>query len=279
MKRIFFIILCLVGGWMSLHAQAKYRVYSYEGKVQYKQSGKNSSLQAVKADLILEAMDTICVAKGSKIRIIDTQRNKIYTIEEKSNNAVYNLVKDAKNSLAKRILNSLTRSLFSAKQDTLKHTMKVLGAGSRGQGGKIDYYDMAEQLAWIGAQACSGKKSPKIEGITLKRHKLSSGELDFEFENRTNKDYHINVLHVNKRTHVISLCYVITQEIAAGSCPITPSGYCSCAMDVYFPDTQDDVYVLFATVEPYDTEILDNELEYHYTNTTKKTNTDIQYMW
>ena len=146
MKRIFFIILCLIGGWMSLHAQAKYRVYSYEGKVQYKQSGKNSSLQAVKADLMLEAMDTIRVAKGSKIRIIDTQRNKIYTIEEKSNNAVYNLVKDAKNSLAKRILNSLTRSLFSAKQDTLKHTMKVLGAGSRGQGGKIDYYDMAEQL-------------------------------------------------------------------------------------------------------------------------------------
>ena len=85
MKRIFFIILCLVGGWMSLHAQAKYRVYSYEGKVQYKQSGKNSSLQAVKVDLMLEAMDTICVAKDSKIRIIDTQRNKIYTIEEKSN--------------------------------------------------------------------------------------------------------------------------------------------------------------------------------------------------
>ena len=279
MKRVFFIILCLIGGWISIQAQAKYRVNSYEGEVQYKQRGQNSSWQAVKLDMVLESLDSLRVGKESEIHVVDIVRNKRYTFDRKANDAIYQLVNDAKNDLALRILRSLNISLASGKPDTLKHTMGLLGAGSRGHGSKIDYYDMAEQLAWIGAQACSGEKSPKIEGITLKRHKLSGGELDFEFENRTDKDYHINVLHVNKRTHAISLCYVITQEIAANSCPITPSGFCSCAMDVYFPDTQDDVYVLFATVEPYDTEILDNELEYHHTNTTKKTHSDIQYMW
>ena len=278
MKRILSIILCLTAGWICAQAQTKYRVSSFKGDVQYKQRGSDPSWKTVELDLILEAPDSISLAEGSMIRIIDTERNRIYNSRGAVKEPVYKIVNEAKNSLAARILRGMNISLRGDKRDTIAHSMKVLGAGVRGEQ-DIDYDELAEQLAWIGAQACSGAKSPKLEGITLKRYKLSGGELDFEFENRTEQDYHINVLHVNKRTHSVSLCYVITPEIKANACPITPSGFCSCAMDVYFPDTTDDVYILIALKEPYDSYALDNELMYHRTDKAKKTKTDILYMW
>lgn len=278
MKRILSILLCLTTGWICAQAQTKYRVGSFKGDVQYKQRGSAPSWKTVELDLILEAPDSISLAEGSMIRIIDTERNRIYNSRGAVKEPVYKIVNEAKNSLAARILRGMNISLRGDKRDTIAHSMKVLGAGTRGEQA-IDYDELAEQLAWIGAQACSGAKSPKLDGITLKRYKLSGGELDFEFENRTEQDYHINVLHVNKRTHSLSLCYVITPEIKANACPITPSGFCSCAMDVYFPDTTDDVYILIALKEPYDSNALDNELMYHRTDKAKKTKTDILYMW
>lgn len=281
MKRYLFIPLCLLCGWMSSHAQ--YRVYSYEGNVQYKQAGKEARWKAIEEDLELTLTDSVSISDKGAIRIEYIPQSKTYTIKGEKKSAVYQLVRDVKNTLASRILKGLNISILSGKKDTMEHSihaMEVLGGAARATAEPtIDYDQLAEQLAWIGAQACSKKKSPTIDGITLKRHKLSGGELDFEFENRTNIDYHINVLHVNKRTHSVSLCYVITPDVKANACPITPSGFCSCAMDVYFPDGQDDVYVLVALKEPYDSYVLDNELLYHRTDKAKETPIDIQYMW
>lgn len=279
MKRILCLILCLAGGWMAIRAQ--YRVYAYEGAVQYKKAGPAGQWRPATEDVALEGRDTLRIPENAFVRVEYIPQNKIYKISDKGKGSVNMLVHDARNSLAARIMKALNRSLTLGRVDTMKntlHSMEILGAGSRSNS-NISYDDLAEQLAWIGAQACSGAKSPKIEGITLKRHKLSGGELDFEFENRTSQDYHINVLHVNKRTHSVSLCYVITPEIKANACPITPSGFCSCAMDVYFPDTADDVYILVALKEPYDSDALDTELLYHRTDKAKKTKTDILYMW
>lgn len=279
MKRFLSIAFCLMMGWAGIHAQ--YRVYSYAGGAQYKKAGPSGSWKAVKEDVQLESSDTLRIPAEAFVRVEYVPQNKLYKISGEKQEAVYILVRDARNNLAARILKGLNKALTFGRVDTMKHSihsMEVLGAGSRGEG-DIAYDELAEQLAWIGAQACSGTKGPKLEGLELQRFKLSGGELDFEMVNRTNQDYHMNVLHVNKRTHSMSLCYVITSEIAANSCPITPSGFCSCALDVYFPDTADDIYILIALKEPYDSDALDNELLYHRTDKAKKTKTDILYTW
>lgn len=281
MRRFLFITLCILCGWVSGHAQ--FRVYSYEGKVRYKKAGQEARWNAVEEDTELTSADSLYVPRKGTIRIEYIPQSKTYTIKGERKNDLYQLVRDAKNTLASRILKGLNISILSGEKDTMGnsiHAMEVLGGSSRATGeSAIDYDQLAEQLAWIGAQACAGKPSPTIDGITLKRHKLSGGELDFEFDNLTDNDYYINILHVNKRTHTLSLCYVITPEVKANACPITPSGFCSCAMDVYFPDGQDDVYVLVALKEPYDSYVLDNELLYYRTDKAKKVQTDIQYMW
>ena len=78
MKRILSILLCLTTGWICAQAQTKYRVGSFKGDVQYKQRGSAPSWKTVELDLILEAPDSISLAEGSMIRIIDTERNRIY---------------------------------------------------------------------------------------------------------------------------------------------------------------------------------------------------------
>lgn len=281
MKRVLIIPLCLFCGYLGVLAQ--YRVYAYEGQVMCKNPAKQSAWKAVVEDMELSATDSLYIAPKAVIRVEYMPQNKTYTIRGEAKNNIYQLIRDAKNTLAVRILRGLNISILSGQKDTMSHSihaMEVLGGVSRAtQVSSVDYDNLAEQLAWIGAQACTQKKSPIIDGVTLKRHKLSGGELDFEFDNLTDNDYYINILHVNKRTHTLSLCYVITPEVKANACPITPSGFCSCAMDVYFPDGQDDVYVLVALKEPYDSYTLDNELLYYRTDKAKKVQTDIQYMW
>ena len=281
MKRILFILLFGACGWLGM--QAQYRVFTVQGDVKYKTIQKGATWLNIQEDVSLQATDTLLILKDSYVRIEFIPQNKIFKISTQGKFAVHEGVEKVKNDNAKRILQSLNKEISSGKTIAMQqsiHSMEILGAGARAcQNQSIDYDALAEQLAWIGAQACSGAKSPTLDGITLRSHKLSDGELDFTFENHTKTDYHINILHVNKRTHSLSLCYVITPEVEANACPITPSGFCSCAMDVYFPDTEDDIYVLVAFREPYDSYALDNELLYHRTDTAKKTKTEIKYMW
>lgn len=175
----------------------------------------------------------------------------------------------------------LIREIGSGKTEGFQ--MRQVGAGDTRTAGSdakaVDYDAMAETLAWIGGQVCSGAKSPKLKGITFKRIEQPNGELDFEFANHTALDYHINVLHVHKRAKMVSLCYVIVPDVKANACPITPSGFCSCGMDIYFPNSEDDVYVLVAIEEPYDSYALDNELPYYRTDKAQRKDVSIQYTW
>lgn len=174
----------------------------------------------------------------------------------------------------------LIREIGSGKTEGFQ--MRQVGAGGTrafGKKAEINYDALAETLAWIGGQACSGAKSPKVKGITFKRIEQPNGEWDFEFENHTSLDYHINVLHVHKRSKMVSLCYVIEHEVKMNACPVTPSGYCSCGMDIFFPNSDEDLYILIALEEPYDSYVLDNELPYYRTDKAQKKVETIQYMW
>ena len=57
MKRILCLILCLAGGWMAIRAQ--YRVYAYEGAVQYKKAGPAGQWRPATEDVALEGRDTL----------------------------------------------------------------------------------------------------------------------------------------------------------------------------------------------------------------------------
>lgn len=275
MKRIL-IALCLLCVINSMHAQNMYLVKICGGFVEYK---VKSALQwkNVQQNLMLPGGDSIRIGKGGFVSI--EYRNCLYKIMSPCSTTMYQLVEQKRKERSDHFSTvGLIKEINSGKTEPFQ--MRVVGKGDSRETLRDDYESFAEQLTQIGALAISGAKSPNIKGISFKQLKTQNGEVEFEFDNETNKDYYINILHINKRDSTMSLCYVITSDIKSNACPVTPSGYSSCNMDIYFPDTKDDVYVLIAMDESYDSEALDNELLYHkISDRTKDVNTAIKYMW
>lgn len=282
MKRILFVVICILLAMGTVCAQTpEYRVYSFRGDVKVKKSDKSALWEPIQEDQELSSNDSLMVGDGCSVRIEVVGPHEVYSISGKGNKKVSAWMKKSRDDNALRIAQSMNTNLLSGKKERMEHSMKVLGAGSRGLGEEngLDYTVLAEQLMWIGNQACTNKKSPVIEGITFTRDDQEADECFFSFENNTDKDYHINILHINKRTRRASLCFVITPNVLPNACPVTPSGYCSCELNLTFPTSPDDVYVLVAFEQPYDSYALNNELQYLSVENAKNTSTDIRYTW
>lgn len=281
MKRILFLLLCAAVGLVSLQAQVRYRVYAHTGKVEYKPKAADAKWQTVQDGMEMAILDTLRLSKGAMVRIEHVERHMIYNSLHAGTMSVYGLIREAKNENARRVTKRLNTELASGNSKPIdQYAMNVLGGGARGMIQSRDSLErLADMFAWIGAQACSGAQSPTIEGITFTKKKVW-GEWDFQYENHTDKDYFMNVLHINKLTGAVSLCYVVTPEVEEVTvCPIVPGGYCQCGTEVFFPDSPNDIYVLVATELMFDAYVLDNELAYHPIDKAKKADFDIQYMW
>ena len=277
MKRFSLLSLFLFLGLFAIYAQYEYTIESCGGKVEFKKH-ESKEWQSLVKNTILVTMDSVRIPKGGYMLV--EYGNTPYRFTNPCSGTIFELVYAKKNERAEHFTSKgLTKEIGTNKEQPLQ--MQQVGLGSRRGSveSPLDYEALADTLAWIGAQACSDKASPIIDGINFYKKQHSGDELDFEFENRTSQDYYINILHVNKRTKKVSLCYVITSDIKARACLITPSGFCSCAMDVYFPNTPDDVYVLFALDYPYDSEALDTELMYHQIDKAENMNVHFKYTW
>ena len=282
MKKILLILLCFISGWSAIHAKEEYIIEGYGGSVKYKKEN-SKEWRSVSNNLILFVGDLICLEKGGYVTIGD--RHTSYNFSSPCTSEIKKLVQDKRNEQSKQFTTiSFLQEIGANKKKTSPFQMKQVGIGGpRGGVDKtktdtIDYERLSQTLAKVGALACSKKKSPKIKGIAFNKIITDEG-LCFEYSNSSGYDYYINVLHVNKRTKKISLCYVIMKDVKEQACPITPNGFTSCNREIYFPNTEDDVYVLIALDYPYDSYVLDNELFYYPIDTVCEDDVYIKYMW
>ena len=278
MKKVLVIALCLVCG---LAAQAQFRVYKHTGKVEYRVKKDNTATWKTVTDGIeLSPIDSLRIPKKGSVRLEHIKKGLLYTSCSTGKVRVLDVVLEAQKENTRRTLARLNKEINTGKLRENTFTMSAVGGVERGAAtNSKEFTQLVEQFAWIGAQAASGKQSPKEEGLRFTKNKVGK-ELDFIYENRTSKNYHMNVLHINKRTNIASLCYVIDPNISYGTCPITPGGCCSCSnKDLFFPNTENDVYVLVATEIPYDTYELDNALLNYPIDKAKENNIDVKYIW
>ena len=283
MKRVFLLLFSAVCLGTAVQAQDVYRIHECFGKVEYKLAFSNDPWQPVYKGLELCSMDSLRYGKNDSVRVMYVSTRNVYNSLSKKarKNNIFFFVEDAKNADAQHISEGIFTSLFTGKRTKPEvHEMKMVGASARGSVQSGDTLKrMAEMFAWIGAQACSGQPTPKQMGLSF-RKKDAFGEWDFIYENNTGKNYFMNVLHVNKLTGTVSLCYVTTYKGSGStSCPIVPTGYCQCGLDIYFPASENDVYVMVATEIEYDTDAMDKELARHPIDKAQKNDMDIKYLW
>ena len=275
MKRIFSLFLCIACGWLAV--QAQYRVFGHEGTVEYKKQTDNAQVwKTVYNGLLVSGIDSIRIAAGAQIRIEDSHSGMGYQSKQEGVESVSRLVDNAKRSNA-AVIARVNKEIYAGKgkpsaasSTTLSSERMIVNSDSIAM--------IAKHFAWIAAQACSGQPSPQIEGLAFTKNKVW-GNLDFIFNNKTSVDYYYNVLHINTRTNAVSLCYVTHPDEEYTACPLSANGTCSGIQDIFFPDRENDVYVMVVSEFDYDTSILDFELQFLSISDGENTGLDVIYMW
>lgn len=276
MKRIFSLILCFACGWSAI--QAQYRVFGIEGTVEYKkQVGTNANTwSAAYNGLSVSGVDSIRVAAESQILIEHIRSGMVYPAKQKGIESVSRLVDKAKRSNA-AVLARVNKEIYTDKNRRPTYSSSSLSS-ERMIVNSDSIAMIAKHFAWIAAQACSGQPSPQIEGLAFTKNKVW-GNLDFIFNNKTSVDYYYNVLHINTLTNAVSLCYVTHPDEEYTACPLSANGTCSGIQDIFFPDRENDVYVMVVSEFDYDTSVLDFELQFLSISDGENTGLDVIYMW
>ena len=256
MNRIILLAIFLVG-CIATYAQLNYQIVEYKGVVEYRTA--SSDWRLVQSNLTLRSIDSIRIHKSAYVKI--NYRNENYQFTLPCTDNMYSLLRQGRAARTSHFsIAGVLKEINSGKTEPVR--MLQVGAGEARGTLSEDYDLIADQLEWIGSQVVYGAAISPIEGIALNQIVHAGNEVEFEFVNNTNCDYCMNVLHINKRTRTLSLCYVITDDVKKEACLVTPRGYKTCGMDIYFPNTEDDLYVLVALDSPYNSMALDEELSY-----------------
>ena len=75
----------------------------------------------------------------------------------------------------------------------------------------IEMKDLVKTWAWLAQQACNDKLQNTDSELVLQRYDTPDGTF-FEIQNTSDKAYYVNVLHVDRQTKKVNLCYIIKQE-------------------------------------------------------------------
>ena len=256
MNRIILLAIFLVG-CVTMYAQSNYQIIAYKGAVEYRTASVD--WRPVQSNLTLRSIDSIRIHKSASVEINYRNENYLFTLPCTDN--MYSLLRQGRTARTSHFsMAGVLKEINSGKKEPVR--MLQVGAGEARGTLSEDYDLIADQLVWIGSQAAHGTEISPIEGIVLNQIVHVDNKVEFELINNTDRDYCMNVLHINKRTRTLSLCYVITDDIKKEACLVTPRGYKTCGMDIYFPNTEDDLYVLVALDSPYNSMVLDEELSY-----------------
>lgn len=258
-KIIFFLSLCIFS--ISAMAQKPYTVYDWTGKASIKEY-KTTQWSPVKKNQAVSGLDSVSIDKNSTLRIIDTRSNLIYKSTKIGKMRILTIINDAKNQNS-RTLSAVNQELLNgAKGSSGVPSMQVVGATTRGSDDEALIDSIASTFGWVAKNAFNGNLIQNSSGLILKCYNLPEG-VYFEMNNNTNKGYYVNVLHLNKQTKTMNLCYIIEQSQEPDAPFIfLPQGESVKLNNLIFNRSQSDIFILVGTEGQYIPEQMQSTLQY-----------------
>ena len=259
MKRYVLIVWAGMMGAMGF-AQKPYSVYDWSGQVRLKEHNASQWLPAQKSQAV-SGLDSVDIASNGVLRIIDTRSNLIYASVRSGQMRVLNLINDAKKQNSNTLAAVNRELLNGAKGGTNVPTMQVTGATTRGDDDELTT-TIASTFGWLAMQACEGKLDANSSELKLNTYPVGDG-VSFEMQNASSKGYYVNVLHVNKRTRIADLCYIIDQsEEPDAPYLYLPQGETMKLPGFVFVVGTDDAYILVGTEDEYIPQQVQSELKH-----------------
>lgn len=258
-KVIFFLSLCIFS--ISAMAQKPYAVYDWTGKASIKEY-KTTQWSPVKKNQAVSGLDSVSIDKNSTLRIIDTRSNLIYKSTKTGKMRILTIINDAKNQNS-RTLSAVNQELLNgAKGSSGAPSMQVVGATTRGSDDEALIDSIASTFGWVAKNALNGNLVHNSSDLILKCSALPEG-VYFEMQNNSDKGYYVNVLHLNKQTKAMNLCYIIEQSQEPDAPFIfLPQGESVKLNNLIFNQSQSDIFILVGTEDQYIPEQLQSTLQY-----------------
>lgn len=258
-KAIFFLSLCFLS--ISTMAQKPYTIYDWTGKASIKEY-KTTQWSPVKKNQAVSGLDSVSIDKNSTLRIIDTRSNLIYKSTKTGKIRILTIINDAKNQNS-RTLSAVNQELLNgAKGSSGAPSMQVVGATSRGSDDEALIDSIASTFGWVAKNAFNGNLVHNSSDLILKCNTLPEG-VYFEMQNNSGKGYYVNVLHLNKQTKTMNLCYIIEQSQEPDAPFIfLPQGESVKLNNFIFNRSQSDIFILVGTEGQYIPEQMQSTLQY-----------------
>lgn len=287
MKRISLCwLLCAV--CLSAYALIPYDIYEWQGDVMYKNAKDNRWMPAAKGVTLVISDSLRIGAKGSVCLVDKDRHEKIKSLSE-GRLTVAQIIDQARKADSKSILAAIYDELAKKQlENNNPCPMTTKGAAARDINDHHSLKPLAKTFAWIGKQAADSTLPTTHNGLVLRKNNIRD-EWTFTIENNTTEEYCVNVLHVNRTTGIVSLCFVLAQS---DSSFIIAPPHCQYAFTskqstlntqpstlLSFPSTADDIYVLVATTDPYDTEAMNDELYYHTIHSARPEDSTIPVLY
>ena len=263
MKNVFSILLLSIVCSMCL-AQ-NYSIYDWKGKVLLKEDNGQSWFP-VKKEYSVSDRDSVDIARKGFLRVIDNRNNLIYQSIKPGKFQIIELIQEVQMKKSS-IMVSVNRELMkNAKEPPIKEReLIMMGATTRGRSDTMMIPNkIAQTFGWIAAQALHDRLVSNDSSIFLKKHIYKNGTIYFEIKNQMNRGYFVNVLHLNKSTKKISLCYVINEEQALEAPYLYLPEHKTLLMKnlLFNFDKQNDVFILVGTEDGYIPEQMQFVLQY-----------------
>ena len=260
MKKILLFYLCAIGA--IVFAQNPYKAYDWSGQVQVKEY-KNSHWSPVQKNQAMSGLDSVDIDNNGYLRIIDTRSNLIYKSTSIGKMRMLTIINDAKKQNS-HTLAAVNQELMKGVHSSLNTpTMQIAGATSRGDedGELID--SISSTLAWLAKMTCRNQLSNHSSEVILKRHDVPEGTF-FEIKNTSTKGYYVNILHLDKQTQKVNLCYIIEQaEEPETPFLYLPQGQTMRLQNLMFNiDDTRDIFILVGTEDQYIPEQVQSTLQY-----------------
>ena len=250
-------------------AQKPFAIYDWKGKVLIKEYKTQQWLPAQK-DQPVNGLDSVIIDPNSVLRVIDTRSNLIYKSTSAGKMRVLNIINDAKKQNSNTLAAVNRELLYRDKNSSNTPTMQMVGATTRGSDNEALMDSIIQTFGWLANMAIQDQLNTPASGLLLKRHDTPDG-IWFEMQNLSAKNYYVNVLHVNKGTKKVNLCYVIEQsEEPEMPFLYLPHGEQLQLKNLVFSlDSSTDIYILVGTEDQYIPEQIQSSLQHLDIETAK----------
>ena len=211
----------------------------------------------------MSGLDSVDIDNNGYLRIIDTRSNLIYKSTSTGKMRILTIINDAKKQNSHTLAAVNQELMKGAHSSSNTPTMQISGATTRGNedGELID--SISSTLAWLAKMTYRNQLSNHSSEVILKRHDVPEGTF-FEIKNTSTKGYYVNILHLDKQTQKVNLCYIIEQaEEPETPFLYLPQGQTMRIQNLMFNiDYTRDIFILVGTEDQYIPEQVQSTLQY-----------------